>query len=265
MSLSADCSACVGLCCIIPGYGASTDFAFGKAPGEPCRYLASDRTCSIHTSLVQQGMRGCVTYDCFGAGQATTSALRLERGEPLGNEAAATFRQLEALHEVLWLLDDAARPGLAPSLVMRLNGVHAQVSAMTEATTQATTTNAAATVPAVRLEPAAVQRLREEMGALLSAVSADHRSRAVRGADTDRTERRGDLVGAPLAGRDLRAADLRGRLLLGADLRGADLRHTDLLGADLRGADLRGADLREALFLTVPQLRAAVTDRTTRR
>ena len=50
---------------------------------------------------------------------------------------------------------------------------------------------------------------------------------------------------------------------MGAGLRGADLRRTDLLGADLRGADLRQAWMQTSLFLTQPQLEAALGDRGT--
>ncbi|WP_068430936.1 pentapeptide repeat-containing protein [Piscicoccus intestinalis] len=57
---------------------------------------------------------------------------------------------------------------------------------------------------------------------------------------------------------------LRGNLLIAADLRRARLTRTDLLGADLRDADVRGADLSQALFLTQPQLNAAVGDGRTR-
>ena len=67
-----------------------------------------------------------------------------------------------------------------------------------------------------------------------------------------------------MRGEDLRGACLRGALLIGADLRDADLQLTDLLGADLRGADLRGADLSEAIFLTQPQVGAALGDAGTR-
>jgi uncharacterized protein YjbI with pentapeptide repeats len=71
-------------------------------------------------------------------------------------------------------------------------------------------------------------------------------------------------MGAPLRRAQLRGASLRGAYLIGADLRGADLRRADLLGTDLRAADLRGADLTGALFLTQPQLTAAVGDAATR-
>ena len=62
---------------------------------------------------------------------------------------------------------------------------------------------------------------------------------------------------------DLRGCSFRGALLIGADLGGADLTDADLLGTDLRGTDVRGADLSTALFLTQPQVNAAVGDTAT--
>lgn len=75
---------------------------------------------------------------------------------------------------------------------------------------------------------------------------------------------RADLLGARLDGADLRGADLRGALLIAASLRGADLTAADLLAADLRDADLSGADASAALFLTQPQVTAAIGDGRTR-
>jgi hypothetical protein len=98
-------------------------------------------------------------------------------------------------------------------------------------------------------------------GDLLRRVSESVRSRV---SNRARDREGADLIGARLAGAVLRGASLRGAYLIGADLTGADLRDTDLLGADLRGTDLRGADLTGCLFLTRPQVTAALGDRSTR-
>jgi uncharacterized protein YjbI with pentapeptide repeats len=71
-------------------------------------------------------------------------------------------------------------------------------------------------------------------------------------------------MGRDLRRTELRDAGLRGAYLIGADLRGVDLGTADLLGADLRAADVRGADLSRCLFLTQPQVTAALGDDTTR-
>lgn len=43
------------------------DFAFDKNADEPCRHL-NGHLCSIHDRLKEKGFRGCVAYDCLGAG-----------------------------------------------------------------------------------------------------------------------------------------------------------------------------------------------------
>ena len=72
-SLSADCSRCTGLCCVLLAVDRGPLFAFDKGPGEPCRHLDANDRCAIHDELATRGCPGCVTYDCLGAGQAVTA------------------------------------------------------------------------------------------------------------------------------------------------------------------------------------------------
>ncbi|SDE96240.1 hypothetical protein SAMN04488105_110103 [Salipiger thiooxidans] len=65
--LKTDCSKCAALCCLVLTFDKGRDFAFDKNPGEPCRNLAG-HSCSIHDRLTDEGMAGCVAYDCLGAG-----------------------------------------------------------------------------------------------------------------------------------------------------------------------------------------------------
>ncbi|HLT10710.1 MAG TPA: pentapeptide repeat-containing protein, partial [Micromonosporaceae bacterium] len=67
--LRADCSRCAGLCCVVPGFSASSEFAIDKPAGSPCPNLGPDFRCRIHDMLRARGFAGCATYDCFGAGQ----------------------------------------------------------------------------------------------------------------------------------------------------------------------------------------------------
>jgi hypothetical protein len=246
--LHADCARCAALCCVLPPFAVSTDFAIDKPAGRPCPNLAGDDRCTIHDRLPERGFPGCVTFDCFGAGQQlvqVTYAGRDPRPEP---GAAAVLDAMRQVSELLWYLAEAlAQPAAAP-LRAELAAARHEARALRDAT------------PAelAALDTAA---LRRRAGGLLRQVSTRVRARS----PGPRRDRSGaDLVGARLWRTDLRADCLRGALLLGADLRGADLRGADLLGADLRGADLRGADLRGALFLTRPQAAAARTDDATR-
>jgi Pentapeptide repeats (8 copies) len=242
--LRADCAACAGLCCAVPAFTASSDFAIDKPSGVPCPNLATvDFGCTIHDELRERGFPGCTVYDCFGAGQRVVQEHfdgRTWRTAPeIRDQQFATFEVVERLHELLWYLEDAASRRLPRELRAEVEGLRSAVE------------RAAAEPDERNVVP-----LQLRADALLGEVSG--------------AVRRGgrNLRGQDLAGRDLRDqgltdADLRWSLLLGADLRGVRLGEADLLGADLRGADLRGADLSESLFLTRFQLRAGRCDDTT--
>ncbi|MGW6130718.1 pentapeptide repeat-containing protein [Cellulomonas sp. NPDC055163] len=252
LSLRADCARCAGLCCVVPAFVASSDFAFTKPAATPCLHLQPDARCGIHARLRESGFPGCTVYDCFGAGQdlvQLTYGGRDWRADPaVAEEMFAVFPVARQLHELLFYLTAAlALPGAAP--------VHAEL-----------THRLAETERLVRSAAPALRAL--DVGPHRDAVAATLRraSALVRSAAGTRTA---DHRGAQLLGADLRRADLRGAtfagaLLVGADLRGADLRLADLVGADLRGADLAGADLTETLFLTQSQVNAARGDAATR-
>ncbi|GIG22769.1 hypothetical protein Cch01nite_34930 [Cellulomonas chitinilytica] len=247
--LRADCSRCVALCCVALPFAASTDFAFDKPGGVPCRHLRHDDGCGIHAHLRERGFPGCTVFDCFGAGQHVTQGTFEGRSWRDGPEVAgqmfAAFAVARQLHELLWYLTDAQERDATRPLHDDLGRAVDDVRDLAD-------------LPADELTGLDVGPHRERVGALLAAAS-----RLVRAPFAGPDRRRADLVGARLAGADLRAADLRGALLLGADLRRADLRDADLLGTDLRGADLSGADLTGSLYLTQPQAAAARGDATT--
>ncbi|MGN8245899.1 pentapeptide repeat-containing protein [Cellulomonas soli] len=247
--LRADCSRCAALCCIALPFHRSSEFAFDKAGGQPCRNLADDFRCRVHAELRPLGMAGCTTFDCLGAGQHVTQVGfggRTWREDPsIAATMFGAFATVRRLHELLWYLADAVdREATAP-----LHGELREASVDVE--------RLAARPPAdlveVDQETAARGRASD---ALLRQASV-----LVRAGHPTAPRRAGaDLVGARLRGADLRGADLSGALLLGADLQGADLRLADLRYADLRGADLRGADLSDSLYVIGPQLAAARGD-----
>lgn len=237
MELRADCSRCAALCCVVPPFAASADFAIDKPAGTPCPNLRPDHGCGIHATLRERGFAGCTVYDCFGAGQ---QVVQVTFGGRVDGRVAAVFPTMRVLHELLYLLAEALDRRAGPLDDLR------RARHETLRLTAGTPDELAALDPSGH---------RAEVAGLLRAVSA-----AVRG--PGRPHHAGaDLVGARL--RDLGHASLRGAVLIGADLRGADLRGADLLGADLRGADLGGADLTGVLFCVQAQLDAARGDAAT--
>ena len=243
--LAADCARCVGLCCVVPAFAPSADFALDKPAGVPCPHLGGHFGCTIHTELPERGFAGCTVYDCFGAGQRVAQdpsyAGRDWRDASVRPAMFADFEVVERLHELAWYVLEAIERCPDPALVDEAEGLRDQVERAAAAPRD---------VDVLRLQLRADPLLGEVSEAVRRPAGDDLRGH--------------DLAGQDLRDRDLTAASLRGAVLIGADLRGVDLADADLLGADLRGADLRGADLRGALFWTRLQLRAARTDASTR-
>lgn len=125
--LVADCASCAALCCVAPSFEVSEDFAIAKAAGEPCPHLTHGFRCTIHDHLAARGFSGCAIYTCYGAGQRATAVCA---GQPVSTTHAA-FLALRALHEMLWLLTEAARlvpasrPDLAAALSSRIDALDA--------------------------------------------------------------------------------------------------------------------------------------------
>jgi len=113
VDLRADCSSCFALCCTAFGFSRSADFPVDKPAGTPCDHLAADHSCTIHAHLRGRGFRGCLSFDCFGAGQSVSQHLfagRSWREQPhVRHDMFATFAVLRHVHEMLWYLDRAGR------------------------------------------------------------------------------------------------------------------------------------------------------------
>ena len=238
--LAGDCGNCFGLCCVVPAFAASADFAIDKPAGQPCPNLQADFRCGIHDRLRQSGFSGCTVYDCFGAGQKVS---QVTFGGVRAPQMAAVFPVMRQLHELLWYLTEART--IAPA------DLRAELERALDETERLTLDTADA------LAKLDVRPHWRHVNELLLRVSTHARA----GTRRRPPDRRGaDLIGADLRRADLRAASLRGALLIGANLTQADLRLADLTGADLRGADLSDADLSGCLFLTQSQLHAAKGD-----
>lgn len=110
--LTPDCQSCDALCCVLLAFDASPAFAFDKPACAPCRHLAADNLCRIHSGLREQGFAGCVAFNCHGAGQIVTQ--RVFAGRSWRDDASLlpamdhAFRIQRRLHEALVLLDQSA-------------------------------------------------------------------------------------------------------------------------------------------------------------
>jgi uncharacterized protein YjbI with pentapeptide repeats len=252
IELEADCTRCVGLCCVVLGFSTSADFAIDKAAGEACPHLQTDFRCAIHTDLRGRGFAGCSVYDCLGAGQQVSQLIFA--GEDWRTDSAiaqqmfAVFPRVQQLHELLWYLREALELAAVRPLHAELRAAFDEISRLSGGTPES-------------LLALDLADTRGGVTVLLRRASELAR-RDAPGPHTDYANT--DLIGAKLAGADLRAANLRGAQLIVADLRGADLQVADLTAADMRNADLSGADLSAALFVRQSQLDSARGDARTR-
>jgi len=285
--LAADCARCAGLCCVVPAFTRSADFAISKPAGQPCPNLGPDSRCAIHARLRDRGFGGCAAYDCFGAGQQTVQVTfggRDWRSSPgLAAEMFAAFGVMRQLNELRWHLAQAAEllsPGGPAGSLSAIGAIREELS---EALRAAQGHASGTPEMLIKLD---ISAHRDTVSDLLRRVSAavraafapggqDLRGADLAGADLRPTAPRGAASGGAAPGRaglraanqggaSLRGASLRGALLIGADLTGADLVWADLTGADLRGARVGGADLSGALFLSRNQAGSALGDARTR-
>ncbi len=283
MELRADCSRCVGLCCVAPAFARSADFAIDKPAGTPCGNLQADFRCAIHTDLRDRGFAGCTVFDCLGAGQRVTAAFvgRDWRTPDVAAPMFAAFAAARQVHELLWYLDEARVRAPEPALDaewthllgdvagLDVAAAHERVGELLRQASERLRTPAAAAAPEAE-PPTEPPTDGESPVSTRRVVVPDTVSRATRHGESGFSARRAARGGrrpgamerptdsrstegrprdhsrADLVGVRWRNADLRRASLRGALLLGADLRGADLRLADLLGADLRGADLRGA-------------------
>jgi len=281
VELRAECSRCVGLCCVAPAFARSAEFAVDKPAGTPCAHLQADFRCGIHVDLRDRGFSGCTVFDCLGAGQRVTAAFagRDWHTPDVAAPMFAAFAVARQVHELLWYLDEARLRAPEPAL-------DAEWARLVDADLDALDVDAARERVSELLRRAS-ERLRNPPPNGESAVSARRvgdfgtpsggsprgesriptrrasrddgtPSRGSRHGESPRAPTRrasgsGGRVGATqhpaVSGydeglpRDHSRADLVGVRWQHADLRRASLRGALLLRADLRCADLRLADL----------------------
>lgn len=111
--LRPDCANCAALCCVVFAFDESESFAIDKAAGEVCPNLSDCGGCEIFSDRETLGFRGCISYDCHGAGQVVTQ--EVFKGRSWRDDATLTERMgaalsvLRQIHEQLLLLETAEK------------------------------------------------------------------------------------------------------------------------------------------------------------
>lgn len=259
-ALRIDCKRCFGFCCVALYFSASEGFPTDKDAGKPCINLQEDFTCAVHKNLRENGLKGCIAYDCFGAGQKVAQVTY--RGEhwlqspELSKEMFQVFLIMRQLHEMLWYLTD--------TLMLQSNSIiKTRLSQLIRETEELTKLDAKSLLEIdIVAHRQKVNPLLQQTSEHIRAVVSSGQKNTLK--SKKRIAGRLDLIGADLRKTNLRGADLRGALLIAANLRGNDLSGADLIGADLRDTDIRDANLSDSLFITQPQINSARGNSNTR-
>ncbi|MCO7120422.1 pentapeptide repeat-containing protein [Ihubacter massiliensis] len=252
--LHIDCGKCCGLCCTALYFSKSEGFPSNKKAGKPCPNLLSDFRCKIHSQLSQEGLKGCIAYDCFGAGQKVTQMIYSGSAwktmpPDRAQEMFDVFIRVYQLHQILWYLIEALSLTAAQKHKNELKGLILKI--------QTTVGNSPADICSCDIEA-----YRKRVNHVLKEVG-DSVGESVGGNKTGKLDE-SEYLGRQFGKADLSGQDFSMALMIASDLSGCKLRGTNFLGADLRDTDLSNADLSESIFLTQMQINEAKGNKHTR-
>lgn len=251
--LKSDCSTCFGFCCAALFFTAMEGFPINKDAGVPCPHLADQFKCDIHTQLQKKGLKGCMAYDCFGAGQRVAQLTykgKDWREQPkLKVPMFESFLTVHKLHEMLWYLNCVVLAKQDEVLVESAKEKLIQIDELANSKPE-------------QLRDISLEVLRIEVNKLLAAnselVRAAYQKPETKKSKTKQPANgRKDFIGADLRKMDMRGADLRGALLIAANLSHLDLSGADFIAADLRDTNLCDSDLSSSINLTQIQISGA--------
>lgn len=242
--LSIDCDRCCGLCCTALFFSTHDGFPEDKEAGKPCRHLAPDFRCSIHEQLIRKRMKGCITYDCIGAGQIVTklySEKNWSLNPEIKNQMFQVFIKVHTLQQMLWYLVESTTLLPAKSLntsiklyikdIMRITSLSPKHLLETDIAAYQISTN---------------QILKKAAGLVQKETRCHQKS-----------EKKNTFFGYNFKGANLNGYDFSSTLLIASNLEHCSLKGCNFLGADMRDVNIQNTDLSDSIFLTQGQLNSA--------
>ena len=259
-NLQADCEKCFGLCCVALYFSATEGFPVNKDAGKPCINLQDDFRCSVHNNLKKKGLKGCIAYDCIGAGQKVSQVTYggddWKRNPESAKQMFDVFIIMRQIHEMLWYLEEALTLQSEHNMKDKLNAMINEIENLTLLSAESL----------IELDLGArrvgVNTLLLQTSELVRKKVKNNQMNSLKGKKILGSGL--DLIGSDLRKKDLRGANLSGAYLIAANLRGVDLSFVDFIGADLRDTDLSGANLTNSIFLTQGQINTAKGDANTK-
>lgn len=239
--LKIDCEKCSGLCCVALCCMKSDGFPANKEAGVPCQYLRSDFRCDIHEKLAIKNMRGCLAYDCFGAGQKVTQncfpRINWKSSPEHANEIFQVFQTVFQLHQMEWHLLEAFSLTADERLKSDIESLICENERLTS-------------LPLNEILRLNIEPYRLNVNSILK--------RLISMITVTSNEKNGkDYLGQNFKQANLNHTDFSMALLIAADFEGCSLQGANFLGADMRDANIKNTDLSSSVFLTQMQINSA--------
>lgn len=250
-SLKADCSKCSGICCTALFFSKIDGFPENKPEGKPCMHLQKDFKCKIHKELEKNKLKGCIGYDCFGAGQHVTQSVYFgqtwQNTPEKAKEIFDVFIVVFQLYQIRYFL-------LESMLILPAQTLKKDIKALIEENEMICNCKPQDTLVFD------IEDYRTRANVLLKQVC----SLLQKSLRCEIKKCPSDFLGKNFKNKDMRGLDLSTKLLIAANFSKCVFDGTIFLGADTRDTDFSNADLREAVFLTQGQINSAKGNRNTK-
>ena len=249
--MKSDCSKCSGLCCTALFFSKIDGFPKDKVSGQPCTNLLKDYRCKIHSQLEKQKMKGCIGYDCFGAGQQVTQVIyqgQTWNDIPIqSTEIFDVFVIVFKLYQIRYYLIEA-------SSLISAQPLKKSIQCLIEEN-----------IKMCHCCPNSILSLDLEQYRLRSNYILKHVCKLLQQSiHSEYKKIPANFLGSNFKGQDMSGADLSTKLLIATNFEKSVFNGTIFLGADTRDTNFKDADLSEAVFLTQGQVNAAKGNRNTK-
>ena len=245
-----DCSRCSGLCCIALYCFKSDGFPQNKPVGKPCINLMDNFKCRIHNDLERMGMRGCIGYDCFGAGQYLTeevySGVTWQTQPERVKEICDLYMFMYRMFQLRFFLYESKKLASSETLLPEINQLLQENDEICR-------------LPIQEMLPYPIDAYQDKVNHVLkkSCVELNKFLGVKNSTETN-------FLNRNFKGKNLSGFDFNMKPLIASNFQNCNFKGATFIGTDTRDANFDGADLREAVFLSQGQINAAKGSRRTK-
>lgn len=196
-------------------------------------------------------MKGCLAYDCCGAGQIVTRLYGAEnwKSNPsTAQEEFDVFVKSFYLQQILWYLSEVITLQPAKELWKEADIFSDELHLLLKSSPQ-------------EILDFDIASFKRNVNVLLNRAWTKVKTQV---GNSNNLEKKKDFIGHNFKKSKLVGCDFSSTLLIAANLEGCDLTGCNFLGTDMRDTNIKNANLSKSIFLTQGQVNAAIGNLNTR-